>query len=229
MKTISFVLLFLAPIFVFSSQTNEKTIGQKKMEEVSANEDLMREHGVLNRLLLIYQEIAVRIENNMDFPIASLIDSAKIVRSFIEDYHEKLEEEFIFTRFEKAGKLTDLVKVLRDQHQAGRSLTDYILSHAKESEFKDDIQRLILADYIKLFIRMYRPHEAREDTILFPEFKKLISKEEYDELGEVFEEKEHKLFGEDGFNTIISEIDRIEKTLNIYNLSQFTPKLKNGH
>lgn len=199
------------------------------MEEVSANEDLMREHGVLNRLLLIYQEIAMRIENNMEFPIASLVGSAKIVRSFIEDYHEKLEEEFVFTRFEKAGKLTDLVKILRDQHQAGRSLTDYILSHAKESELKDDIQRLILADYIKLFIRMYRPHEAREDTILFPEFKKLISKEEYDELGEVFEEKENKLFGEDGFNTIISEIVGIEKALNIYDLSQFTPKLKNGH
>lgn len=229
MKTTSFVLLFLTSIFIFSSQANEKIIGQKTMEEVSANEDLMREHGVLNRLLLIYQEIAMRIENNMEFPIASLVGSAKIVRSFIEDYHEKLEEEFVFTRFEKAGKLTDLVKILRDQHQAGRSLTDYILSHAKESELKDDIQRLILADYIKLFIRMYRPHEAREDTILFPEFKKLISKEEYDELGEVFEEKENKLFGEDGFNTIISEIVGIEKALNIYDLSQFTPKLKNGH
>ncbi len=34
---------------------------------------------------------------------------------------------------------------------------------------------------------MYRPHEAREDTILFPALRKLVSKNEYHSLGEKFE------------------------------------------
>ena len=42
------------------------------------------------------------------------------MRKFVEDYHEKLEENFIFPEFEKKKKLVDLVKVLREQHQAGR-------------------------------------------------------------------------------------------------------------
>ena len=37
--------------------------------EVSAVEDLMREHGVLNRLLLIYEEIIRRLHNNISVPI----------------------------------------------------------------------------------------------------------------------------------------------------------------
>ncbi|AHF17361.1 hypothetical protein NIASO_06125 [Niabella soli DSM 19437] len=30
---------------------------------------------------------------------------------------------------------------------------------------------------------MYRPHEAREDTVLFPAFRKIVSRHEYDSLG----------------------------------------------
>jgi len=72
---------------------------------------------------------------------------------------------------------------------------------------------------------MFRPHEAREDTVLFPEFKQLISKDEYNRLGVAFEDKEHELFGEDGFEKTMTKISEIEKQLGIYNLSQFTPKI----
>jgi hemerythrin-like domain-containing protein len=29
--------------------------------------------------------------------------TGKLIRSFVEDYHEKQEEEFVFPRFERAG------------------------------------------------------------------------------------------------------------------------------
>lgn len=213
------LLIFFLPFVAFSSQPTEQ-------EEVSANEDLMREHGILNRLLLIYQEIARRIDNHEHFDLQALTKSANIVKTFLEDYHEKLEEEFIFPKFEKAGKQLELVKTLREQHNAGRSLTAYIISHSKEDTFKDDVQKLLLSDYLKLYIRMFRPHEAREDTILFPEFKKLISKEEYDKLGDIFEDREHQMFGEEGFEKTVRQVEEIEKKLGIYNLNQFTPTTK---
>jgi hemerythrin-like domain-containing protein len=75
------------------------------------------------------------------------------------------------------------------------------------------------------FIRMYNPHEAREDTVLFPAFRKLVSAHEYDALGEDFENKEHELFGEDGFEKMVGRVSRIEKQLGIYDLAQFTPKV----
>jgi hemerythrin-like domain-containing protein len=70
---------------------------------------------------------------------------------------------------------------------------------------------------------MYRPHEAREDTILFPSFRKIVSKHEYDSLGEEFEKNEEKIFGKDGFETILNKVEEIENSLGIYELARFTP------
>lgn len=68
---------------------------------------------------------------------------------------------------------------------------------------------MLLSDYLKLYVRMFRPHEAREDTVLFPEFRQLISKDEYNRLGGVFEDKEHQLFGEDGFKKTVAKVSDI--------------------
>jgi hypothetical protein len=38
---------------------------------------------------------------------------------------------------------------------------------------------------------MYRPHESREDTVLFPAIRSLMTAKEYDDLGEQFEDREH--------------------------------------
>ena len=194
-------------------------------EEVSPAEDLMREHGVLKRVLLVYDEAIRRIETNEDLPPETVMDSAKIIRNFIEDYHEKLEEDFLFPRFKKAGKLVDLVDVLLQQHQGGRKVTDITMRFATDQALKNSDDRRKLADSLRQFIRMYNPHEAREDTILFPEFRKIVSKNEYDSLGEDFEKKEHELFGEDGFERMVDKVAGIEKKLGIYDLAQFTPNV----
>ncbi len=51
------------------------------------------------------------------------------------------------------------------------------------------------------FELMYEHHAAREDTVVFPAWKKALSASELSEMGEKFEEIEEKRFGEDGCNT----------------------------
>jgi hemerythrin-like domain-containing protein len=193
-------------------------------QKVSPPEDLMQEHGLLNRVLPIYDTCKTHLVNKQNFPKESLLNSANIIRTFVEDYHEKQEENYLFPRFQKANQLTDLVNVLLQQHQAGRRLTDQIMQLTKSQTATDtDNQKLI--QLLTSFNTMYRPHEAREDTILFPAFRKIVSKNEYDSLGEEFERNEQKLFGKDGFETMVSKVEGIEKSLNIYELSQFTPNV----
>jgi len=199
---------------------------QKKTEpeegNVSTNEDLMREHGILKRVLLAYDEIIRRIRARQDFPPQAVTDGATIVRKFVEDYHEKLEEDHLFPRFRKAGKLVDLVNVLYAQHQAGRRVTDRIFATAGSLKTDDDRNRL--AGDLQAFNRMYAPHEAREDTVLFPELHKIVSPHEYGAMGEQFEGIERKTFGGDGFDIYIDKIAALEKQLGIYDLAQFTPQ-----
>jgi hypothetical protein len=65
---------------------------------------------------------------------------------------------------------------------------------------------------------------VREDTVLFPAFRQIVSEHEYDPSGEDFEKKEHELFGEEGFQRMVDKVAGIEKKLGIYDLAQFTPK-----
>jgi hemerythrin-like domain-containing protein len=196
----------------------------KSEEDVSPAEDLMREHGVLKRVMLVYDEVLRRWDKNQDVAPEILADASGIIRHFVEDYHEKLEEDYLFPRFEKAHKLTDLVATLKAQHQAGRKVTDIVMQRANARSLKEAVERAKVAEAIRQFNRMYAPHEAREDTVLFPAFRSLVSANEYDSLGEDFEKKENELFGQDGFEKMVDKIARIEKKLGIYDLAQFTPK-----
>lgn len=193
-------------------------------QKVSPPEDLMQEHGLLNRILLIYDDCRGHLSRKESFPMEALHQAAGIVRTFVEDYHEKQEEDYLFPRFVKVHELTDLVHVLLLQHNAGRKLTSRILQLSAAAKPADAEKQQIVKS-LGAFNRMYRPHEAREDTVLFPAFRKIVSKHEYDALGEEFEDNEHKKFGKDGFETMVDKVAAIEKSLGIYELSQFTPKV----
>ncbi len=197
----------------------------KPDEDVSPGEDLMREHGVLKRVLMVYDEMGRRLRGKEDFPPEALANSAGIIRHFIEDYHEKLEEDFLFPRFRKAQKHVELVDALQAQHQAGRKLTDRITALATAQALKSDDDRQTLRRYLRLFNRMYSVHEAREDTVLFPAFHELVTGHEYDVLGDQFEKREHDMLGADGFEKMVDRVAGIEKTLGIYDLAQFTPQI----
>jgi glyoxylase I family protein len=152
-----------------------------------------------------------RIDAKAELPPDPVRQSAQIIRSFIEDYHEKLEEDYLFPRFERAGKLTDLTGVLRVQHQAGRRLTEQITQLATVSAVKDVSSSAKLREAMRQFVRMYAPHEAREDTVLFPALRTIVSKQEFGALGEEFEKKEHQLFGDDGFEKMVDRVATIER------------------
>ena len=183
----------------------------------------MREHGVLKRVLLIYREGIRRLQTDEQDPSQALNASAGIIRSFIEDYHEHLEEQYVFPKLEQAGRLTDITSVLRTQHQRGRLLTDRMLSATAGPAALNQPAREALVKDVLAFIRMYEPHEAREDTVVFPALRDVLPPTEFRELAERFEDEEHQRFGQAGFQGVVERVADIEKSLDIYDLSQFTP------
>lgn len=190
--------------------------------EVTPTEDLMREHGVLNRVLLVYEAGLQKFARGEDFDAAILVHAASIVHEFIEDYHERNEEQQLFPRFRKAGQMLELVNVLYQQHQAGRRLTDTILGLIPASQVPGESRSRLIAN-MQSFVAMYRPHEAREDTELFPKLRGIVSAHEFDALAEDFERDERRKFGEDGFERYVARVTAIEQTLGIHDLARFTP------
>ena len=184
----------------------------------------MKEHGVLNRCLLIYEEGMRRIDARQEIPPEVFSHTADLVRRFVEQYHEKNEEDHIFPVFVRAKKLTDLVDTLKTQHKAGRTVTTRILELSKPDRFRNESDRTQLVAACRAFIRMYRPHEAREDTVLFPALRTILSPKQVEALGDRMEANEKKILGDEGFERSVEQVAQIEKQLGINDLKRFTPK-----
>jgi len=212
------------------SATNENTkhegpkSGEEETLEVTATEDLMREHGILRRALLVYQESAIKLRQDAAaVPPEALEKAANLFRVFGEDYHEKkLEETFIFPTVRSApGMAGSYVDVLLQQHTRGREITDYVLSITKADRIVSNSVEP-LAKALEAFVRMYQHHAAIEDTVIFPAWKSATGEAELDELGEKFEEIEHEQFGDDGFEMALKRMEEIESSLGLSNLGMFT-------
>jgi hemerythrin-like domain-containing protein len=192
--------------------------------EVSPTEDLMQEHGVLRRLMLVYDELARRLKTEAAVPSQVLAKANDIIHRFIQEYHERNEETQLFNRFSSAGKMVELVAVLYQQHLAGRKIISEINVLNTDANLQNPLQRPRVAELLIAFNRLYRPHAAWEDTVLFPAFPSVISRKDYAALGETFDQEEVKLFGADGFANVVGQVADLEKELGIYDLQQFIPK-----
>ncbi len=182
--------------------------------------DLMQEHGILKRVLLIYEASNERIASGQPAPMAAIHDGAVIIHDFIEGFHEAMEEGYVFPMLRKAGQLVSTVDTLLVQHARGRQLTQLILAGSGSTPTNDGAQ---LSANLAAFVRMYQPHEAREDTVVFPAFRSLSTPDELNQLGATFAELQRQQFGPNGFAEYVAKVTAIEQSLGIYDLNQFTP------
>ncbi len=191
---------------------------------VTATEDLMREHGILRRALLVYRESAIKLRESWSAVAPDILEkTAQLFRSFGEDYHEKkLEETYIFPAVKKTtGSAAAYADVLTVQHARGREITDYVLSVTGAEKIASGSMTALIGA-LESFVRMYEHHAAIEDTVVFPAWKATMSDPQLEEMGDKFEEIEHAQFGEDGFEAAVKRIAGIEESLGIANLDLFT-------
>jgi hemerythrin-like domain-containing protein len=188
----------------------------KKDDEVTATEDLMREHGVIRRVLVLYRESAARLRGNAaSVPGEALLRAARLMRSFGEDYHEHaLEETYLFPALAKAGgpAATNIDSLLAE-HRRGREITQYVIDVSQRPLGAATVEPL--AHALEAFARMYEAHAALEDTVIFPAWKKTMSSSQLDEMGERFEDIEKKSFGGDGFDDALAQITALERMIGL--------------
>ena len=192
---------------------------------IPPDDGLMREHGVLKRVLLCYQEMTARVQAGGPLDAQDVRDAALIIHDYIEGFHEGLEEGYVFPRLVKAGQLTGTVTTLLLQHARGRVITQFLLGQATPKGMASPGPRARIAAAMQAFDRMYEPHEAREDTVVFPAFRQIVPPDELADLGQQFADLEHQQFGTDEFAAMVARVASIEQKLGIYDLAQFTPQV----
>ncbi len=106
-------------------------------------------------------------------------------------------------------------------HRRGREITDFILVCTSAASLQPQ-RAAELARALEAFVLMYQEHTAREDTVVFPAWHRILSPAGYHEMGEKFEDIERRHFGKDGFEDAVGQIAAIETQLGLADLAQFT-------
>jgi hemerythrin-like domain-containing protein len=199
---------------------------ESEANNVEAVEDLMREHGVLRRALLVYTAASMRLRSGQAVPAEALMQTAQLFRRFGEEYHERmLEEQHVFPALvRKQDQVSHLAEVLKAQHERGRAITAYVLEVTGSGNLATMNVRP-LSYVLDSFVLMYRHHAAVEDTLVFPAWRETVSEDHYRELSERFEDLEHQMFGADGYEDAVKRIASIEEAFGIADLAASTAPL----
>ena len=180
----------------------------------------MTEHGILKRLLLAYRAAAGRLAAGAVPPVDAVLDAAQLISDYIESFHEGLEEAYVFPRVR--GEHPDLIRTLLTQHDRGRHLTARIYA-AGDLDLTRSDARAGLQTQLEQFVRMYEPHEAREDTVVFPALRRALPQRELDLLAERFADLSDKQYGDSALRDFLDRVTAIEAQLGIADLDAFTP------
>lgn len=189
-------------------------------------EDLMRAHGVLRRAMLAYRECARRLRLDERAAVAEpLHRTAKLIRRFGEDFHERaIEEKFIFPALLKEPPpLSRYPAILIAQHEAGRERTSYLLEVAGRGRLPAGTVPPALRA-IDSFVYMYDHHTSREDTEVFHRWRQSVPPERFEYLDAQLQDVEQRMIGPTGIEQAIAEVSDIERDLGIAELLQFTPR-----
>lgn len=192
----------------------------KDSSGVGAIETLMRGHGLMLRTLIIYDVLRDRITRGQTVEPSSIIKTAEVIHGYLEEFHEKAEEKYIFASMERAKLCFDSIQELKIQHGTGYELNRRITSLCRDGKLGPE-----LCGYLGDFVAMYRHHAAWEDTVVFPAFDELEGSKNLADLSSTIAAEEKQILGRSGFQSFLNQIADVEKQLGIFELSSSTPKL----
>ena len=200
--------------------TTTSTAASDIPDPPSAGEALMTEHGVLKRLMLVYQTASTQLATGHTPPADAIAQTAELIADYVEGFHEGLEEAYIFPRVQAVHP--SLIHTLLVQHDRGRHLTSAI-SYLAGQNLEQAKARTALHRYLDLFINMYARHEAWEDTVIFPAIRAVSTPQTLTQLATRFAELEDHHYGTSSLTKILTRVSNIEHQLGIADINTFTP------
>lgn len=196
---------------------------QSAGQTATAVELLDRHHGLLHRAVAILEEIRGGMDARMDLPPEIIQGTVEVIRRYVIDYHQKMEEKHLFPPIEAAKKMGGMVGVLREQHAAGAQLAAILKGIAAGFSAKDLEKRRTMGNAIHQFSRMCRAHADRESTVLFPLLYQVLAPKACAKINSAFRKDEMEILGQNGFDAAIQTLVNYENTLGIGDLAAFTP------
>lgn len=140
---------------------------------------LVNEHKLIKRLLAILPAMLRSLDLTTEDGRETALSCADFIRSYADQYHHAKEEDLLFKYFDEN---LDILKVMHEDHEAGRAHVRAVLDAVKRRDTAD------AATHLKSYLELLTEHIRKEDEILYPWLDRQLSDSQIGRLFSAFSE-----------------------------------------
>jgi hemerythrin-like domain-containing protein len=165
------------------------------VKSMRPTDDLMDEHRVIERMLVILTKASNRLEKGQDVDSELYVDAVDFLKNFADKCHHTKEEKLLFEKMMERGVSGEVgpIAVMMREHQDGRAHVKSLDKLSKEKMSKTTREGLIKSS--RAYVDLLSKHIQKEDNVLYPLANQILDKEDQKELEKGFEEVEEKVMG----------------------------------
>jgi hemerythrin-like domain-containing protein len=178
---------------------------------MKATDELMAEHRVIERVILVLENGALRLEKGQAVRPGLFIEATDFAKGFTDGCHHKKEEGVLFPAMVAHGMPGESgpIGVMLAEHEQGRALTRALRSAAQRLESGDQSAAQEVIANARGYSQLLRQHIMKEDRILFPMAGQVLPPGEQDRVADGFEKIDHEETGEGVHEKYLALADKL--------------------
>ena len=163
-----------------------------------ATETLEHEHRTIEKIVRVISVLADELTEARDVDDSILADLCDFLRVYGHQCHHGKEESYLFPLLETRGVPEDgcPLGALRHEHQRSRALTDTLVEATSRYSANSSRGRQALVEVLRDLASFYPAHIWKEEYLLFPLAKKVLSAQEDELLQKEFESVEADIYSD---------------------------------
>ena len=189
-----------------------------------ATDSLEHEHRTIEKIVRVTGVLVDELTENRDIDDDILRDLCQFLRVYGHQCHHGKEESYLFPMLERHGVPEEgcPLGALRHEHERSRVLTQELVQASAEYAANRHDGSSALSEVLRNIAQFYPAHIWKEEYLLFPMARKVLSEEDDQRLLKEFKSVESDIYSyaHESYEQLATELeDRVVKT---------SPKMRAG-
>lgn len=189
-----------------------------------ATDSLEHEHRTIEKIVRVTGVLVDELAENRDIDDDILRDLCQFLRVYGHQCHHGKEESYLFPMLERHGVPEEgcPLGALRHEHERSRVLTQELVQASAEYAANRHDGSSALSEVLRNITQFYPAHIWKEEYLLFPMARKVLSEEDDQRLLKEFKSVESDIYSyaHESYEQLATELeDRVVKT---------SPKMRAG-
>lgn len=177
-----------------------------------ATEILEHEHRTIEKIVRVISVLVDELTETRDVDGSILRDLCDFLRVYGHQCHHGKEESYLFPLLESRGVPEEgcPLGALRHEHQRSRALTDTLIEATSRYSANPFLGRQPLVEVLRDLASFYPAHIWKEEYLLFPLVKKVLSAQEDELLQKEFDSVEADIYSNahERYESLAADLER---------------------